>query len=44
MRDGWIDITGQCANTISVRNGACGCKVRWRGVCMVNEALDIVDE
>ena len=24
MRVGWIDIAGQCANTISVRNGACG--------------------
>ena len=25
LRDGWIDIAGQCANTISVRNsGACG--------------------
>ena len=24
MRDGWIDIAGQCANTISVRNGGCG--------------------
>ena len=24
MRDGWIDITGQCANTINVRNGAYG--------------------
>ena len=21
-----------------------GCKVRWRGVCMVNETLDMVDE
>ena len=25
LRDGWIDIAGQCANTISARNsGACG--------------------
>ena len=24
LRDGWMDIAGQCANTISVRNGACG--------------------
>ena len=25
LRDGWIDIAGQCANTISVRNsGDCG--------------------
>ena len=25
LRDGWIDIAGQCDNTISVRNsGACG--------------------
>ena len=25
LRDGWIDIAGQCANTIRVRNsGACG--------------------
>ena len=24
LRDGWMDITGQCANTISVRNGAYG--------------------
>ena len=21
-----------------------GCKVRWRGVCMVNETMDMVDE
>ena len=32
-------------NTISVRNsGPVGCKVRWRGVCMVNETLDMVGE
>ena len=24
LRDGWIDIAGQCANTINGRNGACG--------------------
>ena len=25
LRDGWIDIAGQCANTIHIRNsGACG--------------------
>ena len=24
--------------------GPVGCKVRWRGVCMVNETLDMVDE
>ena len=25
LRDGWIDIAGQCDNTISARNsGACG--------------------
>ena len=24
LRDGWIDIVGQCANTVSVTNGACG--------------------
>ena len=39
LREGWIDIAGQCANTISVRNRACG-----RGVCMVNETFDMVDE
>ena len=45
LRDGWIDIAGQCANTISVRIvGPVGCKVRWRGVCMVNETLDMVGE
>ena len=47
LRGGWIDhvdIAGQCDNTISVRNGPVGCKVRWRGVCMVNETLDMVDE
>ena len=44
LRDGWIDIAGQCANIQYVSGivGPVGCKVRWRGVCMVNETLDMV--
>ena len=52
LRDGWIDIAGQCANTINVRidiycittMGPVGCKVRWSGICMVNGTLGMVDE
>ena len=44
LRDGWIDITGQCANTLQYMSGIVGYvgKVRWSGVCMVNETLDMV--
>ena len=43
-RDGWIDIEGQWANTTIRYDGDCGCKVSWRGVFMVNEAVDMVGE
>ena len=38
LRDGWIDIA------VSGIVGPVGSKVRWRGVCMVNETLDMVGE
>ena len=31
LRDGWIDIAGQCANTIRVRNGGVLWDVRYVG-------------
>ena len=43
LRDGWIYIAGQWLIQYAPGIvGPVGCKVRWRGVCMVNETLDMV--